>query len=308
MAVNILPCDLRLGVIEYLDDVRAIGRLAKLSRSWNWVLADRNLWIKLSSREGVPLVEGEGRSVRCDFRILYPMTVGGVRPQDIGAIFGRVVTLPKMSPVVFDKIVASPEIRREFVIVNFPNEVEVSVGPERRFVLDEQGRLQRATGPIEAGVIVCSLSMHNMRFLCSGSFNSNSFPDAFEQCNNSLEAGCFVMRKEVPDDTRNKSWAEQKALLKSRGCVATPLEARTLFDLICIINTGRCFDGQQNPRTFVRAAPQTSKHLGNETLWPWAVGGFAPGVGLGIINYFYDYGSVGVAPCVSAEVLPVLGT
>jgi hypothetical protein len=81
--INSLPRDVFLHAIEFLDDVQAIGRLAKVSSFLDKILNNGYFWTKLSSREGISLVEGKERNVRRDFRVLYPMRTGGVRPQDI---------------------------------------------------------------------------------------------------------------------------------------------------------------------------------------------------------------------------------
>ena len=206
-----------------------IVRLGGVSQRWYNALADEDFCNEMSTREGVPRVEGAGRDRRREFCILYPMAIKGVRPSDVERVFGCIVkTVNKLSEASFNRIISSPEIRNNFVPVDFPSAIQFHAGASRKLGEDELRELRGATD-VGEGITEYPLSLWNMRVLRPELFDGNSYRPAFDKCEDRPPAGLFVMGETVPENTRHKTWDEQAALMKAQCFVATSLAVRTLL-------------------------------------------------------------------------------
>jgi hypothetical protein len=213
----------------------------------------------------------------------------------IDRYFGSIVgDLPHMSRTVFDKIMNEELHKKGFVIVVDPEKIKVSIGSSENLILDSLGRMQLASDPVAATEIECSLSLHNLRSLWPKLF-SNRFLDGSQD---RRSASCVCVMKEtilVPSGEHNLD--VQIRALQSQGFRLTAARVRVLFDLVRILNSGSCPDGD-SPWTYVCCPEKVVPLTGNTD--QLVIGGFAPGYGLEV-NRLGNLNDrlVGVVPCVS---------
>jgi len=104
----------------------------------------------------------------------------------------------------------------------------------------------------------------------------------------------------MPDETRNKSGADQQQLLQSHGYRMVSVRKRAISSAVHIRETGSCPDGQ-DPYSIVRTTDK-DKVERDDRERPVGFGGFAPGAGAHVSHSYFDSGYIGAVPCVPAEV------
>jgi len=138
-------------------------------------------------------------------------------------------------------------------------------------------------------------------------FNKDSYELVFEQCDGCVPRnGVYFMRKHVAEESRNKAFTAQEALVKAKGLLIgaqelgiTPLAVRALDSAVSILRKGTCPDGRE-PWTYARSS--NALFVGNQR-YQAGSGGFARGSGLVVHFDYFGYDDVAVAPGGPAEVL-----
>ena len=156
--------------------------------------------------------------------------------------------------------------------------------------------------------LMIPFSLKNLRMLCAYPlkgkentpvFDKNSWEGVFNQCSaHPSKVTVYFMRKCVADQSRNKSYATQQLLVKSKGFEVTPLRERVLFDAVEILKFGTCPDIQSPVWAFTRTA-DVVRFNGND--YPSVIGGYTPRVSVCVDVNDYDSDFVGVAPGVPAN-------
>lgn len=294
-----------------------IGRSTQVSTRWKGLLEDRLFWIFLSKREGIPLVEGEGRNLKHDFSILYPMTIS---KKLIRQYFGEPMgEIPRIRLSVFNKLQDSDpfqlhaKIRENYVFVVIPSHIARTVDENTPLELNESGHLVISTA-IERKTLKIPFSLMNLKMLCKyplkGSetiFNDWNFFSIFEKCGlcpNKVTI-CF-MRIRIADQTRSMLYPQQEGLVKGAGFEVTPLLPRALYDAICILRTGTCPDDRGKPLhhgLWSYARTSDIIHAGHQNLpYHAEIGGYGPRAGATLYCYDEAMEAFGVAPGLPAEV------
>ena len=83
-------------------DVLSVGAVCKL---WRRIVMDNpQIWVDLSIKEGFPLVEGEERNWKSDFKMFYKMTIVNAFP-DLVAFGGRAFfRMPPPIPLFLERL------------------------------------------------------------------------------------------------------------------------------------------------------------------------------------------------------------
>jgi hypothetical protein len=302
-----------------LLEVVDVGRSEQVCRSWNSLLKDALTWKKLSEREGVPLVaspSGHLRNYREDFKILRPITISGKK---ISQFFGKIVGhIPPISEKWVNKLQEEDPfekknlMRDNYLFVVIPSSIRRTVDQEAPLALDEWRNLIESTNQenghsnsTERRDLEIPFSLKNFKKLCSyplkGKENMPVFdgcfvPEVFDTCAD--KTNVYFMRKCLIWQSKNTSYSDQEALVKTQGFEVTPLRERAIFDAIKILESGTCPDVRY-PWNFVRS-PDTVCYLNG--IHRAVIGGFSPCFGMDIYAS-YGIDAVGVVPGVSAEVL-----
>ncbi len=280
----------------------------------------RDFWINAFRNEGIPMVEsaqGEERNHRADYLALAPITLSG---RVISEFLGRPVgPIPKISQEAFDRLSHADSFqegtnRDSCVIVVLPSVIQRTAGKAFPFALDPKGNLVPAPAEaVEGQVLNIPFSLKNLRVLCEyplkGAengpvFGRNSYDPIFEQCGlASNTTRVFLMRKQVADQSRNMTYEDQKKLVAEHRFEVPPLLLTALVAAVDILAKGICSHGR-NPLTYARTSDQV---LVGKNLYPSAIGGFAPGAGVHVDDYYNVSDCFGVVPGAPAEVLSAIG-
>ena len=304
--------ELFLHCAGYLQ-VADISRFTRVSKRWKELLEDQSLWKLLSQREGIPLVEGEDRDFKNDFRILYPMTISSrIISQFIGKPIGEI---PRIRLEVFNRLQTQdpfdPQktMQENYVFVVVPSKVARSTDAATPLELDQSGNLVKSTaGAIEELKLQIPFSLKNLKMLCEYPlkgkehmpvFHKDSYAPVFDQCGlSSDKVRIFFMRIRVADQSRGLPYAEQEGKARDQRLEVTPMLPRALYEAECILRTGTCPDNRE-PLTYARTPDLV--RVGNRD-YHSVLGSFAPRSGAYVSDSVYVSGSLGVAAGVSAEV------
>ena len=303
--------ELFLHCAGYLQ-VADISRFTRVSKRWKELLEDQSLWKLLSQREGIPLVEGEDRDFKNDFRILYPITSSSrIISQFIGKPIGEV---PRIRLEVFNRL-QQPDpfdpqrtMQENYVFVVVPSKVARSTDAATPLELDQSGNLVKSTaGAIEELKLQIPFSLKNLKMLSEHPlkgkentpvFHKASYVAVFDQCGLcSDKVRIFFMRKHVADQSRDLPYLQQEAKMREQRLEVTPILPRALYDAVCILRTGTCPDASGT-----YAPTPDLVRVGNRD-YHSILGGFAPRAGAFVGRSYCDArDDFGVAPGVSAEV------
>ena len=297
-------------------EARDIGRCAVVCKLWNESLENQEIWVRLSVREGIPFVEGEGRDRRADFQILYPITISGKK---ISRFLGELVgEIPLISAVIFnvlntpDPFEEGKSFKDTWVFVVDPHLIKRTAGEGTPLDLDEKGNLiELPVDQVQNGKeLLIPYSLKNLRMLCSHPlegkknmpvFASYSNDAVFNQCSAiSNQVRIFFMKRCIAEESRNMTYANQEILVTERGFDITPIRIRALFDSVEILESGTCPDSEKPRYTYARCSDIV--RIGSSVCHA-GIGGFAPRSGACVSDSGCDYDGIGVAPGVAAEVL-----
>lgn len=304
--------------------IEELARACLISKSWRSFIDSPNgqfLWKNVSLREGVPVVEGQDRNYKDEFRFLRPITIGGKAiARYLGEIVGEV---PRMRQDHFLELRSSQDsfepakFRRDtHVVLVDPAVVKITVSPNRPLALDESGTLVEVLGAKRAMIapkeLTVPFSFNNLKALAKYPlagikngpvFDSSSEAEVFNQCNAPSDQNrVLIMRKEVV--ARNTPFTGdhgQKAQVINQRCEVMTVRLRAFYNAIMILKNGTCPDSQ-NPLTYVRSAEHVSF---GTTTYKAGIGGFVPGVGVRVYSYLLEHPlcHVGIVPVSPAEIL-----
>ncbi|MES2200223.1 MAG: hypothetical protein V4489_08660 [Chlamydiota bacterium] len=300
-----------------------LNSLRLVNKVWKGVIdgpEGRVLWRRVSIGEGVPIVQGESRDHKDDFRFLLPITISS---RIIGKYLGEVVgEVPLMREDVFTRLKHekdSFEVRKfqrdTHVVIVDPSKLKITVSPNRPLRLDATETLEEVPVAERDQIVKAELtipfSFKNLRMLAAYPlagkekgpvFEGESAPEVFELCNTPLDQnGILIMRRKVVGRNRVFNGEQgQNALVTNRGWKVVTVRQRGFYDAIEILKTGTCSDNRA-PYTYARSAERISQEVEEATVG--IIGGFAPNVGVFLSSsYGASVGSCGVVPGVSAEV------
>ena len=319
--------DLSLSFSVQFLAIPDIVNASLVCKGWNQFYQAQNLWKALSKKEGIPLVSGEERDYRQDFKTLYPITISS---KIIGQFFGRVIgKVPPISEERFnslkkqDPFDEKKSIRDNYVFIVVPSQVARTVDNETPLVLNDSGNLieppKQETKRIklleksttEKQEIIIRFSLKNLKMLSEhplkgkenmpifNEYSSNSSNEVFGpfDTRSYQNVTVYFMRKCVIEQSRGKSYADQEELVKSQGFEVTPLMVRALFDAVGILKDGICPDAH-DPLTYVRTSDTV--YIGN-SVYDMGIGGFAPSAGVSVYYGYDDDIDIGVVPGCPAE-------
>jgi hypothetical protein len=273
-----------------------IGRFCAVSNSWKG--QEQSLWKQASINEGVPIVEGEGRNYKDDFRFLRPITISNkVFKELLGGEAAQ--KIPRMREDRFFELKYSQDFfepgklkRETHVVVVDPSALKITVGPHRPLALDATGTLI-STHWFPKKKITVPFSFKNLKMLTTRPlagmengpvFNPNSNYDFFNQCNAPPNLNkILIMRKAVVGG--GMPFEAQKALVTSYGQRVVTVRERALYNAVEILKTGTCPDLS----TYARSAEPVHSD-GRD--YKAAIGFFAPKYGLYIGGSSVGFASI----------------
>ncbi|MES2199572.1 MAG: hypothetical protein V4489_05350 [Chlamydiota bacterium] len=312
--------------IEFRPEITSdLNNFRLVNKTWKRVIDGSEgqiLWKEASIREGVPIVQGEDRNYKDDFKFLRPITISS---KIIGKYLGEVVgEVPLIRKAVFDRLKCEKDSfevgkfqRDTHVVIVDPAKLKITISPDRPLELDETGTLIELPVKERAWIVNAELtvpfSFKNLRMLANYPlekigmgpvFNKgveNFGCEVFERCDTPPDQNrILIMRREVfGSDMLFNAKQHQRALVTNRGWKVVTVRQRGFYDVIMILKTGTCPDGA-GPLTYARSAESVRcKGLDHKA----AVGGFSSKTGLSVHydNLVWAYGHVGVVPGVSAE-------
>lgn len=303
-ACSIISYDKTL-VLRIADffDVRDMGRCEKVSKAWNSHIASEG-WNNLSAREGLPLVCGENRNFKEDFKMLQLITISGKRINQL-TLAKMIGEIPPIAAKYFDLLEKSDpfgdgKIKDNFVFVVVPSLLEKTCGEEIPFSLRNFITLcsQRKSGPD-----IFRYSDHSRENADEGNVINqvNLLPK---------ENTVYFMRKCVAEKTRGstlldyyRAHHQNKIIKELQGSTfeesikfeVTPLIVRAIFDAVIFGETGQCPESDD----YVNCSDKIN-FLDEKEDYQARIRKTSQGLDIDSSAHFYyleDYGkSIGVAP------------
>lgn len=261
--------DIFQNTVRFLEP-KDIGRLGIVCKQYDKWLNKASIWIQVSEKEGIPLVAGNERNRRNDFRILYPITISG---RMIGELFGKVIgRVPPISEYWFDKFaknMADPYettklFKDNFVVLVDPSLIERAVDKETPLDIDESGNLKEvAPDAVLEQTLTIPFSLRNLHLLSKYPlkgkehlpvFGNDSEGEFFELSTSyPKQIGVRIMRRSILNESRYKDFDRRKdfdekdalveQLAPGQGFEVESLRRRSLFNAILILNTGASPEG-----------------------------------------------------------------
>jgi hypothetical protein len=313
--------------VRYLE-LPDIAQATRVCKCWNQLFSDQDLWKALFEKEGIPLVisaNGTARNYKQDFKTLYPITISG---KTISRFLGKVTEkIPPITEKRFNEL-QEPDpfelgkIKREtFMFIVDPSFIMRTIDNETPLTLDDQGNLMESikgskqnseTNTTGKSELKIPLSLKNIKTLSSYPlerrydmpvFDPEFNGEVFKQCNTYPDKTSvyFMRRHVVIDQSRKKSYDEQKRLTEDKGFDVTPLRIRVLFDAVSILKNGSCPDSKNLELIYSRHS-ESVQHGTYGSLLTF-VGGFTSfGQGLRVFSSYSANGYTGTAPGGPAEV------
>ncbi|MES2200106.1 MAG: hypothetical protein V4489_08075 [Chlamydiota bacterium] len=305
---SILPC------ISFLN-TSDLGNLCQVQKEWQKLFdgpRGQILWKEASIREGVPIVQGENRIHKDDFKFLRPITVNKKTfERYLGELVGDV---PLMRADLFARLKKSKDPfepkkfqKNNYIVLIDPAALKITVSPNRPLAMDATGTLVEVPVAERANIppheLIVPFSFKNFKALVTyfpvGKVNRPVFRehllddnlDFFNQCNApSVQNSILIMRKKnvIRDDIQ----------VTNCGWEITTLRERTVYNSIKILKTGKCLEKKGQSILFVRSAERLNV-VGTCNI-P-LIGHFIPKIGLSLGQTNGTYYS-GIVPCIHAEV------
>lgn len=302
-----------LGVIFSQLTTNALLASTQVSKSWQLFADQPAVWEAHSKQQNIPVVKGENRNYKTDFRVLHKITIGY---NQLGPIFGKCIgKMPKIAQKVFDLLQQPDPFEPEktigktcvFVIVPklFKRAFEEGLLNDLAISGDGFKKIDLAKAKQDHMEIPCSnkniflLANHPLKEGMGKVFHGN--PEALDKCNAiANDVHIYLMRKYTPKQTCQLHRDVQEALLKTCGFQMVPLNVRMLANAVEIAETERCSDRDPNVREVRTADVIKNPHEVNAT-----IGNFIIDRGL-IINTQHCVPrvsglSIGAVPCILAD-------
>jgi hypothetical protein len=293
------------------------GRFSQVCKAWNAAMQSPGIWLTLFDVEKIPRIKGRVATAQEDLRFMLPRTCSAKQMAPLGRFVGVV---PLVNPVVFEifRTIVDPydstgKMSETWVFVVEPESIyRDDVDEDLLKALKTEGDFDTDAeiDDLKKQGVLIPYSLKNLKVCADhpvtnkgtkvfGYFNA----DVLQQCSTISKAvRVTLMRKEVPESTRNKTWPQQIDELAENGHVPVKLSTRGFYNATNILNKGTCPDNYDGSRyTFSRTSDEVK--AGNDVR-PSAIGGFALGAGVSVYAFFdpaYDY--YGAAPGVPEEVL-----
>ncbi|MES2199115.1 MAG: F-box protein, partial [Chlamydiota bacterium] len=316
-----LPNESFLLCISFLETTSDLGSSCRVSKVWKKLIDSPQaqvFWKEASIREGVPMVQGENRDHKDDFRFLRSITIS---KKVIGKYLGEVVgDVPLMSEDLFirlktekDSFEPKKSQRKTHVVIIDPSALKITVSPNRPLDTDATGILVAVPFAKRTKIVPKELTvpftLRNIKMLATYPlagkengpvFDSNSWPEVFNLCNIPPDRNKILImrRKVVAKNSFFYGNTGQNAFVTKRTWKVVSIRQRGFYDAIEILKTGKCPDGR-NPRTHARSAQRVRW---NGRYYNAEIGGFTPGLGVGFTGSDYASPHAGVVPGIYAEV------
>jgi len=293
--------------------IAALANCAQVNKAWNSIMhssAMQSFWTAMYDAEKIPHIEGhDSEVIMKDYLFMSPRTYGARKITCLGTFIGDV---PMMSATAFNKFKTendayepNKKMSETWVIIVEPVKVQRPSNKALLAALLSGGDFIDS----QEQSLMISYSLKNLKILAEyplakkGKWSALSYfyPEVLSQCNRvARTVKVTLMRKEVPEQSRNKMYADQKRCFEEHGHVIVPLSTRLCFDVIEILTNDDCPD-RKKPRLTVSRTSDEVKEYGSS--YPAAIGAYHPGDG-GRVHRVFDSScdGNGAAPAVSAEV------
>jgi hypothetical protein len=306
-----------VGRVSQLLGLAGVIPCTRVCKAWHNTMQDLSIWFTLFDAESIPRIEGRVATAREDFQFMYPRTHSAKQMAPLGRFVGIV---PQVNPVVFEifRTMEDPydptrKMSETWVFVVEPESIY------RDDVDEDLLKALKAKGDFDTDAEIDDLkkqgllipySLKTLKVCADHPVTSKGTKvfgyfdaDVLKQCSAISKAvRVTLMRKKVPESTRNKTWCQQKEELAENGHVPVKLSTRGFYHATNILNKGTCPDKQKGIRsTYSRTSDEVKE---DNNVRPSAIGGFALGAGVRVNDLFARTNACsGAAPAVPEEVL-----
>ena len=327
-AINNLPGPFSSGPFAYTDTAPVVFRFlslldarqcAQVCNAWNAAMQTPGIWWTLSENEKIPHIEGHDvDTAKADFQFMYPRTHGARQMAPLGRFVGIV---PQIDQGVFEvfRTIMDPydptkKMSETWVFVVEPESIYRDDGDEEFLnALKTEGDFEtdEEISELKKHGVLIHYSLKNLKVCADHPVTNKGTkvfgyfePEALKQCS-TIAKGVRVtlMRVEVPESTRNKTWPQQKDVLAENEHVPAKLCTRAFYNATNILNKLTCPDKIEGHRfTFSRTE---EIEIGNNK-YAVVIGGFALGVGVEVrCNLVLSHDRIGAAPVLPTEDLAI---
>jgi hypothetical protein len=212
-----------------------------------------DVWNRLHTREGIPLIEGEKRNIRADLKKLYPITLSKpLIEKYLGEFVGEI---PRISLNRFQRLFQvdpnepDEKMWKTYEVIVIPKAL---IRSDLTAVVDTQGKLKIVESPSrlpgEEKLLIpfsfpnlVELSKYPLARKEPGEVFTNIHNDVLDQCTAcAAEVQIFLMRRNVLNKVNNYEVEKQQA--RANGLEIVPLNPRALSNVIKILDWGTCSD------------------------------------------------------------------
>ncbi len=294
-------------------NLREVGYSGQVSKSWHLAMQHSSIWQNQFENKKIPAVDGQNRDYKKDFKILYPITLSG---RDISCLGEFVGEVPKISEEDFNRLFendpyeSNKKIYQTFLIIVEPRFFKRKYSYCLEEKLLKNGDFQM-NGKDKVDLLV-PYSLKNIKILSSSKFTLKKnvkgpvlrgYKEVFQQCSfKATKVNISFMRSEVPKQSRMLWFHEQQELFQKHRFEMPRLSVRSLFNVVKILNTGKCPDSNQPEFTTTSTSDTARIEFGD---YPLTIGGYSQDEGIHIVRQIgYGYGS-GSVPCWTAKEIKV---
>jgi hypothetical protein len=285
-------------------------------KTWHNTMQNPSIWFTLFDTESIPrIAEHDVDTAKEDFQFMYPRTHGAKQMASLGRFVGAI---PQVDPVVFEvfRTMMDPydptrKMSDAWVFVVEPESInrdDVDDGLLKALKTEGDFDTEAKDDELNKQGVLIPYSLKNLKVCADHPVTNKDTKvfgyfdrDVLQQCSTISKAvRVTLMRKEVPESTRNKTWAQQKAELAENGHVPVKLSTRGFYNATNILNKGTCPDKQEHRWTYSRTSNEIEVGNNKRSV---GIGGFFPGAGVSVNDYVdRAHVSFGAAPAVPAEV------
>ncbi len=265
------------------------GQFSLVSKAWNEAMGTPSIWLTLSAKKKIPHIEGRISTAKKDLRYMLSHTISARQMACFGKFVGEAPTISAtafdMFKTAMDRYEPSKKLSNTFVFVVEPlaiyRDYDEALFKELIANGDFDATAPENENPKEDGLWI-PYSLKNLKILAEhplfkkgeGPVFRNAFPEILKQCSRISKAvKVTLMRKRVPEESRNLTYSDQKNRLKEKGHVIVSLCTRGYYDLLEILNKDSCPDLEKPRWTFSRTCDEI---VVDNKENPVTIGGFAP--------------------------------
>jgi hypothetical protein len=303
-----------------------IYHTALVCQAWHTAMQFPGVWFQMFASEKIPCIEGRTITAKEDFKFMDAITYSARKIACLGQFVGEV---PMISANDFNKLQTAMDpyepgktMSQTFKVMVEPTHIHRAYDKALLYALVANGDFDLEApenSNLESQGLLIPYSLKNLQILAEhplikkgkGAVFAYFKLDVLNQCNTPLKTvNVHFMRIEVPEQSRNLTYAGQKNRLKENGYEIIPLITRLYFDVVEILTKGTCPDRQEGQRfTYSRTSDVT--RYGHDVSHV-AIGAFSPGGPVGSRGGIYvitSFGAArdahGAAPCAPAGVRPI---